>query len=43
MNSEMKGIEKKRMWVALGKRKNREREREIPPGSEPVGLNNGSA
>lgn len=47
-NLEMKGIEKKGMWVVGGTgkegKKDREGEKErIPPGSEPVQLNNGSA
>lgn len=47
VNLEMKGI-KKRMWVVGGTgneekpKRGREKER-IPPGSEPVRLNNGSA
>lgn len=46
MNLEMKGVEKKRMWVALGEKKKGWRasaNERIPPGSEPVQLNNGSA
>lgn len=48
MNFEMKGFEKKRMWLVggTGKEEKRWRSREkerIPPGSKPVQLNNGSA
>lgn len=43
----MKGAEKSRQWMVGGTRKEEKglrgrRKERIPPGSEPVGLNNGS-